>query len=252
MPYLRKETIGDAVLYLGDTIKILPTLEPVDMIFTDPPYKLTSGGNSGGMSGGKFDRKAYNNNGKIVTCDIDWPDFMPLLAAIMKNPSHCYIMSNHRHLGDLIFNAKKNGIYQHNILVWDKGAGTQNRWYMSNCEYTFFGSVGKAFQLDDCGSMSCVRIPLLKNTPHPTTKPIELIKLYIKNSSKRGQTVLDSFMGSGSTGEAALLLGRKFIGIEIEEKWFDLSCRNLEAFAKKSEDEKQNDQAIKAVQLTMI
>src|SRR5690606_9161061 len=71
--------------------------------------------------------------------------------------------------------------------------------------------------------------PLERSQVHPTQKPEKLIEHIVKISSKPGGAVLDPFMGSGTTGVACANLGRKFIGIEIEPKYFDIACRRIEA-----------------------
>ena len=63
---------------------------------------------------------------------------------------------------------------------------------------------------------------------HPTEKPVELMRYWIGNSTHQGQIVLDPFMGSGTTGVAAIQMGRKFIGIEREPKYFDIACKRIE------------------------
>lgn len=229
---MNKVIIGDAVLYHGDSIKILPELgECADMVFTDPPYLLTSGGN-----GDYVDWQIshdYDNTGAVVTCDIDWKDFMPLLFKSMRGDSHCYTMCNNRHVKEMIIQAEECGLRQHNLCVWDKGSCTPNRWYMKNIEFIGMFFKGKAKFINNCSSQQLIYCPQENYGGHPTTKPTALCEFYIRNSSNEGQTVLDPFMGVGSTGLAALKSGRKFIGIELEKKWFDKSVKRLEDFYNK-------------------
>lgn len=223
--YQRKEVIGDCTLYLGDTMQILPTLEKADLLLSDPPYKLTSGGN-----GDYADWQVahdYNNDGSIVVCDIDWPDFMPLFFAALKDPGHAYVMCNNRHVQGMLNASTTAGFRFHNLLVWDKGSATPNRWYMKNCEFVGFFFKGKAFYVTDCGAKQLIKCAQENYGDHPTTKPVALMEHYISQSTKPGQVVLDPFMGSGSTGAAAVKTGRKFVGIEIDPKYFDLACRRV-------------------------
>lgn len=207
---------------------ILPTLPQVDLVCTDPPYLLTSGGNSTGQMGGKFSHGKYDNSGSIVQCDIDWTDFMPPCYNVLKPESHAYIMCNNRHVQNMLSSAEWSGFKFHNLLVWDKLTATPNRWYMKNCEFTGFFYKGKAKYINNMGDMQLIRCPQENYGTHPTTKPVALMRHYIENSTKAGDTVIDPFMGSGSTGVAAIESGRKFIGIELDEKYFNESCHILE------------------------
>jgi len=230
MIYKRKEIIGDCTLYLGDSMKILPALEQVDMVCTDPPYKLTSGGGTpanGRRMSGKFNNSNYNNKGSIVQCNIKWAEFLPLLFNVLRD-GHAYIMSNNRHINNMLNAAAKAGFDFHNMLVWDKGTATPNRWYMKNLEFIGFFYKGKAKLINECGSKQLLKIPNILNSPHPTEKPVELMAHLIGNSTKQGETVIDPFMGVGSTGVACVKLKRKFIGIEIDEGYFNIACERIE------------------------
>ena len=77
------------------------------------------------------------------------------------------------------------------------------------------------------GTSNILKIPNIKNKLHPTEKPIELMKILIENSSNKNDIVLDCFMGSGSTGVACIETGRKFIGVEIDEKYFNIAKQRL-------------------------
>src|SRR5690606_28135970 len=68
-----------------------------------------------------------------------------------------------------------------------------------------------------------------KVTDHPTEKPVPVMAEYVRNSSQRGDVVLDPFMGSGTTGVAAAQLGRRFVGIELDPQHFETACERIEA-----------------------
>lgn len=222
--------IGNATLYHGDTLEILPKLgECADLIFTDPPYKLTYGGPDGSM-GGCLSKENYDNKGGLVECNIDWPDFMPLLYKSMRGDSHCYAMANNRHVQNMLNAAEAAEFRFHNLCVWDKGDCTPNRWYMKNCEFLGFFYKGKAKFINDCGSQQLIYCPQENYGGHPTTKPTALCEFYIRNSSQEGETVCDPFMGVASTAIAALRAGRKFIGIELDGRWFDLAVKRVSDF----------------------
>lgn len=226
--------IGPATIFNGDALKILPSLEPADLLVVDPPYKLTTGGESPSTPGarrmqGCFKESEYANDGNIVECNIDWTDFMPHLFRAVKDPGHAYIMANNRHIANCENAALAAGFHLHNWLVWDKITATPNRWYMKNCEFTGFFSKGKAFFVNDCSAKQLIRCPQVDVSDHPTEKPVALMRQYIEQSSKKGQSVIDPFMGSGSTGVAAIQAGRTFIGIEKDEKFFKMAIERITA-----------------------
>jgi site-specific DNA-methyltransferase (adenine-specific) len=230
MSRFRTEIIGDATLILGDCREIMPVLPPVDCVCTDAPYKVTSGGFGaleGGFSGWIKDN--YDNKGSIVECDLDWGDWLPLIPAAMKPNAQAYLFSNDRNLQAARAAAESAGLIFHRLLVWDKRAALPNRWYQQTCEFVLFMRKGKAFQINDPSSKSLQSIFQRDESDHPTEKPVSLCQLYIENSTSAGETVLDPFMGSGTTGVAAVRSGRKFIGIELTQQWFDVACSRLEA-----------------------
>lgn len=220
-------TIGRATLYQGDCRDILPMLGKVDAVVTDHPYRLESGGKNTAIVGGKFSRDRYSNNGVIVPVDIEPSDFMPLLAEVLPQ-GHAYFMVNNRHVSKTQNAAEAAGFKFHNLLVWDKRTATPNRWYMKNCEFTLFMFRGEGRLINDCGSRQLISCPNEINAQHETQKPVPLMEHYIGNSSKRGDIILDPFMGSGTTGVAAVQMGRDFIGIEREQKYFDIACKRIE------------------------
>lgn len=223
----RIERIGAATLYLGDARDILPTLGLVNMVCTDLPYALESGGNSTGEMGGKFSRDVYDNSGTIIPVDIEFSEIMPLAAAVLPD-GHAYFMVNNRHVAAVQNEALAAGFRFHNWLVWDKSTGTPNRWYMKNCEFTLFVFRGRAKYINDCGARQLIKCPNVIDGEHETQKPVALMAHYISNSSTSGDIVLDPFMGSGTTGVAAVQMGRGFVGIERESRYFDIACRRIE------------------------
>lgn len=219
--------IGRATLYLGDCRDILPTLPKVDAVVTDPPYLLEAGGCTRLDMGGKFNADRYDNGGAIIPVDIEFADWLPLVAEVLPQ-GHAYIMVNNRYVAQCQNEALSAGFRFHNLLVWDKGIATPNRWYMKNCEFTLFLFRGRASRIVDAGAKQLLKCPPPINAPHETQKPVPLMAHYIGNSTTHGQTILDPFMGSGTTGVAAAEMGRDFIGIEREEKYFDIACKRIE------------------------
>lgn len=234
-----KEAVGfdddAAVIYRGDALGIMRELiaagKRVKLACFDPPYLLTSGGQTAGGIHERLGGAGYDNGGHLVSCDCDWNDFMPLVFQILEERAHAYVMSNNRNVQPMLNAAEKSGFGFHNLLVWDKVTATPNRWYMKNAEFTAFlykDTVdftgffykGKAYEINDCSSKACVRLAHSDVSDHPTEKPVALMEMYIRNSTQPGDIVLDPFMGSGTTGVAAIRAGRKFIGIELDTDWF--------------------------------
>ena len=225
MTYKRKEIIGDCTLYLGDCLEVMPTLDKVDAVVTDPPYMLTKGGN-GDYATWQL-AADYDNKGAIVLCDIDWCDFMPVIFNVMKEGTHCYTMCNNRHVKEMLIQAENAGLRFHNLLAWDKKSCTPNRYYMKNMEFIGFFYKVKSKYLNDCSSQQLIACKQENYGGHPTTKPTALMAYYIKNSTDIGDIVLDPFMGVASTGVAAARNGRKFIGIELDPDYFNIACERI-------------------------
>jgi len=223
-------------LYRGDAMKIMQDMKAMaDLIVSDVPYELTSGGNGEpAYEGhirmkGAFDGTKYDNGGNLFEGDIpEWKDFMPLLYDALTDEAHCYVMANNRNVQAMLNEAEAAGFYFHNLLIWDKRSKTPNRWYMKSCEFTGFFSKGKSFRINNCSSEMLCSMPQVDESDHPTEKPVMLMRHYIENSTQPGQVVMDPFMGSGSTGVAAIRAGRRFIGIEKDPKWFSVAVQRIE------------------------
>lgn len=231
MTYQRKEIIGNATLYLGDTREVLPTISGANVVCTDPPYLVSKGGFAanlqleGGFGGWM---KEYGNQGDIVVCDIEFAEWLPLVFAALGERAHAYFMSNGRNIAAMQGDAEAAGFRMHTLLVWDKRTALPNKYYQNVTEFGLFMFKGKARTINDPASKNLVTIFQRDETPHPTEKPVELMQLWIRNSSQPGDLVLDPFMGSGTTGVAALQLERSFIGIEQDPQWFETACRRIE------------------------
>jgi site-specific DNA-methyltransferase (adenine-specific) len=230
---VRVERFGDATLYQGDCREILPDLEgQADTVVTDPPYLVTKGGFTGsnqleGGFGGWL--KDYGNQGDIVQCDIEFSEWAPLIFNALGDQAQAYFMTNGRNLKDMQIATEAAGFRLHTVLVWDKRSALPNKYYQNVTEFGLFMFKGKARTIYDPSSKNLASIFQRDESDHPTEKPVELMKYWIRNSAKKGQTVLDPFMGSGTTGVAAVQIGCRFVGIEQDLKFFDTACRRLES-----------------------
>jgi len=228
-PYKRKETIGDCTLYLGDAMQIMPTLPKSDLVISDVPYALTSGGiaKGEGTMSGIFAAENYSNNGQMVSATVPFPAMMQVIHDALVEHADCYVMANDKNVTPLDNAARAAGFSLHNLLVWDKVSPTANRWYMKNVEFSLYLWKGRARTINNPSSKQLIRGGIDKVTGHPTEKPVFVMAEYILNSSQPGDMVLDPFAGSGTTGVAAIQTGRRFTGIEIDEGYFEIACARL-------------------------
>lgn len=123
---------------------------------------------------------------------------------------------------------KKYGFKYQQLLVWDKGNAVANRYYMNSTEYILMLRKGNAKDINNRGTKNILRIPnILGNKNHPTEKPISLMEILITNSSSKDDVVLDPFIGTGATGLACIESCRKFVGIEIDRKYYDIAVKRI-------------------------
>lgn len=210
----RVEVIGQCDLYLGDCREILTTLERVDSVVTDPPYGMNyrSGHATNALWG---ERRDIANDHNTLTRDgvIDW--------AISPNPRPCLFFGTWR-----IPRPSMTKM----VLIWNKGGALgmgdlSIPWKPDHEEIYVLGS-GFVGNRDSGSVIYCPPVQsMAKNgRVHPTEKPVDLMGQLIR---KVPGVVLDPFMGSGSTGVACVKAGRRFIGIELDEGYFSISCERI-------------------------
>ena len=160
--------------------------------------------------------------------DIKFSDWLPDVYRVLKPNTHCYLMINSRNLKDLQTEAEKVGFKFQNLLVWDKGNGTPNKFYMQCLEFILLLRKGGERWINDMGSKNILRTPnIIGDKLHPTQKPISLMRHMIENSTNRGAKVLDPFMGSGSTAIACVQSERHYIGYEIDPQYYEVAQNRL-------------------------
>lgn len=222
-------TIGPCTLIHGDALDILPDLRgAADLIVSDPPYRLTSGGTGSGAMGGKFDDEVYDNTGLLMDI-VAWSEMGgPMFRALARN-GDAYIMCEDKNMFAAHAAFLGAGFSYHGLLSWDKISPSRSRFYMKHQEFTLFLWKGKARDIANGGDKRGQTFPRPKDAVHPTQKPVALMAMYIRNSSQPGQVVLDPFMGSGTTLVAAVQEGRRAIGIEKDEAHFEAACARVQA-----------------------
>lgn len=217
-------------LMKGDCLEMMKSIpnNSVDLCVSDIPYKLTGGGKGDGANS-KRPKGILEDNSQLMKVP-KFEDWLPELYRVMKDGSHIYLMCNFKNLNDLMNKSLAVGFKHINLLVWEKNNCTPSQFYMKNCEYTLLLRKGKSKYINDIGGSKTVHKfnNIIGNKVHPTEKPEELMKFYIKNSSNRGDTVLDMFMGSGSTGVACVNTNRAFLGIELDDNYFNIAEKRIQ------------------------
>ena len=214
----------------GDCLEVMKDIpdESIDLIVTDPPYKIVQGGCTNKAVRLKGSNQEQLKKGTLFNNNsIKFNEWIPEVYRVLKNNSHCYIMSNDRNINELLNICEKVGFKLLNILVWGKSKHSPNRYYMKNCEFIVFLRKGKAKNINDMGTKQLLLIDNVANKKHPSEKPIKLMEILIKNSSNEQDKVLDPFMGSGTTGVACKNLNRNFIGIELDENYYKIACERI-------------------------
>ena len=218
----------------GNCLELMKDIpdKSIDLIVTDPPYKVTSRGGSGTMGGYWKQKKAkqgiifdFNN----TSCK----EYLPEFYRILKDKSILYLMCNNTNLQEMLNEGTKVGFHFVKCLIWEKGNKICGRYYMNCFEYILLFRKGGDRPINDCGTPDILSIPIkkLKNLDgknlHDTEKPIELMEILIKNSSNIDDVILDPFMGIGATGIACKKLNRQFIGIEIDKNYFNIAKERI-------------------------
>ena len=211
---MRIETIGLATLYLGDCREVLPTLAPCDLILTDPPYGI--GADKGAATGGTDASGRYVRRPKQYEggWDADRPtadEFATILGA-----GKAAVIWGGNYFSDLL---PQGGRW----MFWDK-LNSMPSYSDGEIAWTSLSWVAiKMFKQCNNGLAS------LRDGErhHPTQKPVNLME-WCLSFAPGARTVCDPFMGSGTTGVAAVKMGRTFIGIEREPKYFEIALKRIE------------------------
>lgn len=203
-PYLRKEIIGDCTLYLGDYLEVLPTLGKVDAVVTDPPYGMAFQSNHRAEKHMKI-----ANDGSVSL--LQW-------VCRLEAKHSKYVFCRWDNLIDVA--------QPKSLITWVK-----NNWSMGDLEHEHARQTevalyypGPEHFFPKGRPQDVIRSPRTGNDHHPTEKPVQLMRSFVGWTSG---CVVDPFMGSGTTGVACAKMGRKFIGVELEEKYFDIACERI-------------------------
>ena len=210
---MRIETIGNATLYLGDCREILPTLAPCDLILTDPPYGI-------GIAANPV-RQAHERMEWDAEAPAAW-----LFGLMLEKAKHLIVW------GGNYFPLPPSPTF----LVWDKMQPENFSLAMCEQAWCSFKKPAKMHRL------SVARY----EKEHPTQKPVRLMEWCIDHAPE-AETICDPYMGSGTTGVAAVKMGKTFIGIEREPKYFEIARKRIED-AQRQTSMFDNQPAMKAEQ----
>lgn len=205
---MRVETIGDATLYLAEAAIVLPTLPDVDALVTDPPYGI---GESAGKNKSRGKLAVAKDYGNLTWDDKPIPQW--LLECAMSKATTSIIFGGNYYL------LPPTSCW----LVWDKENGQTD---FADCELAWT-NLKKAVRMIKYQWHGMLRANDEPRGDHPTQKPVQVMEWALMQLPPEATTILDPFMGSGTTGVAALNLGRKFIGIEREPAYFEAACRRM-------------------------
>lgn len=224
-----KVQVGEATLYLGDCLEILPTLGKVAAVITDPPYGQAYKVNTFYAGGGR-DSAVVRRSGKTITCrpNVYEPvhgDDAPFDPSPWVSAAPVVVLWGAHKFADRL---PPGG-----WLVWDKVPTGKRRdqgdgeaaWINRDQPMRIFRLLWDGLCV---GEGARHEVTAGQKRYHPTQKP-ELLMAWCIQEAKCGDLVLDPFMGSGTTGVACAHLGRRFIGIEIDERYFQIACKRIEA-----------------------
>ena len=201
-----KQEIGDCILYCADCADIANELPDIDAMVTDPPYGIGESSKKVASRGKLVKPKDYG--------EFHWDQSAPQDLVDMFRS----ITKNHIIWGGNYFNLPPTSCY----LVWDKQNGTAD---FADCElaYTNMKKAVRIFRWTWNGMIRRGN----EDRDHPTQKPLELMKWCI-DFLPDSKIIVDPFMGSGTTGVACAMRGRSFIGIERDERYFEIACRRID------------------------
>ena len=213
---VREERIGDCRLILGDCLKVMPTLGRVDAVVTDPPYGINLNPDNSRFSGGTAGSMAKRGNGvgsaggKRIANDAEPFDPSPIIGAGKQH----IIWGWNNYPDKLPAGA---------CLVWIKRNDEAFGSFLSDAELAWMSKGHGVYCRRDLSNNG-----IALERVHPTQKPVALME-WCLGFLPNAKTILDPFMGSGTTLVACAKMGRKGIGIELDPEYFDTACRRVEA-----------------------
>ena len=229
--------MGDITLYNGDCLEIMKGISDgsVDLVVTDPPYLFSKGGmSSKNLNVGTKSRENYINTDMSDFGEDEINKFLNALKPKFRNGWNAYFFCSEMQVAYYLKYAVENKI-RYNLLVWDRQLSNMisYKFFRSHIDYIIRLYKGNGLNKIECDNPNYlygkIKTSKKPKSSHPTVKPVEVIRDFILLSSNEGDVVLDSFMGSGTTGVACADLNRKFIGIELDENYFSIAKQRIQA-----------------------
>lgn len=215
-------------IYIGDSYKLIKEIpdKSIDCIYTDIPYLITHGGKGTSKLSLRI-AKVHDEYLKEIKDGIDY-SILDEFVRISKKINIFIWCSKAQVLDIMNYFASKGNNFE--ILVWCKTnptPATNNVW-LPDIEYCLYFrekgvKLNKGYDLKHKWYMSGINVKDKEIYKHPTIKPLELVKRHLEHTTQEGDTILDCFMGSGTTGVACRELNRNFIGMEINEEYYNIA-----------------------------
>jgi len=199
---------SDAVTFLRQ----LPDAS-VDLVITDPPYESLEKHRKKGTTTRLKVSKASSNAWFKTFPNARFPELLAELRRVLKRNRHCYIFVDQETMFALRPAAEAAGFTWWKALVWDKVAIGMGYHYRATHELIAFLELGKR-KLNDLGVPDVLRVKRVWRGI-PAEKPVELMEVLVRQSTRPGELVVDPFLGSGASGQAAVKLGRRFLGSDL-------------------------------------
>lgn len=220
-------TVSLMLLAQMDAVSWLETLpaSSVDLVITDPPYESLEKHRAIGTTTRLKQSKASSNQWFQIFPNSRFPDLFAQIFRILRKNAHFYLFTDPETAFIAKPVAEAAGFKFWKPLIWDKRSIGMGYHYRSRYEMVLFFEKGKR-RINDLGIADVIEVPRVRNG-YPAEKPIRVAEILIGQSTKPGDLVVDPFMGSGSTGVAALKLDRRFAGNDISPDAIALSRQRM-------------------------
>ena len=225
-------------LSLQDAVNWLRSMpgESLDLVVTDPAYESLEKHRAVGTTTRLKHSKSSSNDWFRIFPNARFGELLDEVYRVLKKNRHFYLFCDAETMFVVKPEAERAGFKFWKPLVWDKKTIGMGYHYRARYEFILFFEKGKR-RLNDLGVADVISVPRV-HRGYPAEKPPAVSELLIRQSTEPGEVVADPFMGSGSVGVAALRLGRRFLGTDLNPEALDLAARRLREFGEGREPER--------------